>query len=200
MPSSCAPSRREHGVHASSPAAAAVPHCHVRGCGALAQPRWRRAPGGSRRPGRSRWLLAQLGRPGLGPRSHDAGRRSALGPRAAASVRGAAAAAGRSARPWTSRRCWRPSTSSSTAASSSPTTPRSGASDDYWASPLETLDKGRGDCEDYAIAKYFSLLAAGVPVARLRLVYVRAHDRRARAARCRRTWCWPTTRSPAPSR
>ena len=45
---------------------------------------------------------------------------------------------------------------------------------DYWASPLETLEKGMGDCEDYAIAKYFSLLAAGVPVARLRLVYVRA--------------------------
>jgi len=46
--------------------------------------------------------------------------------------------------------------------------------DDYWASPLEMLEKGRGDCEDYAIAKYFSLLGAGVPVARLRLVYVRA--------------------------
>jgi predicted transglutaminase-like cysteine proteinase len=45
---------------------------------------------------------------------------------------------------------------------------------DYWASPLEMLEKGRGDCEDYAIAKYFSLLAMGVPVARLRLVYVRA--------------------------
>jgi predicted transglutaminase-like cysteine proteinase len=45
---------------------------------------------------------------------------------------------------------------------------------DYWASPLETLGKGRGDCEDYVIAKYFSLLAAGVPVAKLRLVYVRA--------------------------
>jgi predicted transglutaminase-like cysteine proteinase len=47
-------------------------------------------------------------------------------------------------------------------------------SDDYWASPLETLEKGQGDCEDYAIAKYFSLLAGGVPVARLRLVYARA--------------------------
>lgn len=47
-------------------------------------------------------------------------------------------------------------------------------SDDYWASPLETLEKGQGDCEDYAIAKYFSLMAAGVPVARLRLIYVRA--------------------------
>jgi predicted transglutaminase-like cysteine proteinase len=45
---------------------------------------------------------------------------------------------------------------------------------DYWASPLETLVRGRGDCEDYAIAKYFLLLAAGVPVSHLRLVYVRA--------------------------
>ncbi|MFT7772378.1 transglutaminase-like cysteine peptidase [Roseateles sp.] len=45
---------------------------------------------------------------------------------------------------------------------------------DYWASPLESLEKRAGDCEDYAIAKYFSLTAAGVPTARLRLVYVRA--------------------------
>jgi len=45
---------------------------------------------------------------------------------------------------------------------------------DYWASPLELLERGRGDCEDFAIAKYFALLAAGVPVAKLRLVYVRA--------------------------
>ena len=45
---------------------------------------------------------------------------------------------------------------------------------DYWASPLEALDKGRGDCEDYAIAKYFSLLTAGMSAARLRLVYVRS--------------------------
>lgn len=45
---------------------------------------------------------------------------------------------------------------------------------DYWASPIEMLGKGRGDCEDYVIAKYFSLVALGVPVARLRLVYVRA--------------------------
>jgi predicted transglutaminase-like cysteine proteinase len=45
---------------------------------------------------------------------------------------------------------------------------------DYWASPLETLDKGQGDCEDYAIAKYFSLLAVGMPTSKLRLVYVRA--------------------------
>jgi len=45
---------------------------------------------------------------------------------------------------------------------------------DYWASPLESLDKRAGDCEDYAIAKYFSLAGAGVPTAKLRLVYVRA--------------------------
>jgi predicted transglutaminase-like cysteine proteinase len=45
---------------------------------------------------------------------------------------------------------------------------------DHWASPLEALEKGRGDCEDYAIAKYFSLIAGGVPMAKLRLVYVRA--------------------------
>lgn len=47
---------------------------------------------------------------------------------------------------------------------------------DYWASPLETLSKGQGDCEDYAIAKYFSLLAAGVPGVKMRLVYVRAEN------------------------
>jgi len=45
---------------------------------------------------------------------------------------------------------------------------------DYWASPLEMLAKGRGDCEDFVIGKYFSLLVAGVPVQHLRLVYVRA--------------------------
>ncbi|MBV8500225.1 MAG: transglutaminase-like cysteine peptidase [Paucibacter sp.] len=45
---------------------------------------------------------------------------------------------------------------------------------DYWASPLEALQKGAGDCEDYAIAKYFTLASAGVPIAKLRMVYVRA--------------------------
>jgi len=45
---------------------------------------------------------------------------------------------------------------------------------DYWASPLEMLGQARGDCEDYAIAKYFSLVAAGMSVAKLRMVYVRA--------------------------
>lgn len=45
---------------------------------------------------------------------------------------------------------------------------------DYWASPLEALGKGMGDCEDYSLAKYFSLVAMGMPVSKLRLVYVRA--------------------------
>jgi predicted transglutaminase-like cysteine proteinase len=47
-------------------------------------------------------------------------------------------------------------------------------SSDYWATPMETLAKGAGDCEDFAIAKYYSLLYLGVPVERLRLTYVRA--------------------------
>jgi predicted transglutaminase-like cysteine proteinase len=46
--------------------------------------------------------------------------------------------------------------------------------EDHWASPLEALAQGQGDCEDFAIAKYASLLAVGVPRERLRLVYVRA--------------------------
>jgi len=46
--------------------------------------------------------------------------------------------------------------------------------DDYWASPLQTLAMGRGDCEDFVIAKYAVLLATEVPLERMRLVYVRA--------------------------
>ena len=45
---------------------------------------------------------------------------------------------------------------------------------DHWASPLELLAKGEGDCEDFAIAKYFSLLALGIPGSQLRLVYMQA--------------------------
>lgn len=47
---------------------------------------------------------------------------------------------------------------------------------DYWATPLETIGKGRADCEDFSIAKYYSLLALGIPVEKLRLVYVRARQ------------------------
>ncbi|MDD3327746.1 MAG: transglutaminase-like cysteine peptidase [Zoogloea sp.] len=45
---------------------------------------------------------------------------------------------------------------------------------DYWASPLETLARGSGDCEDFVFAKYFSLRELGVADSRLRMTYVRA--------------------------
>lgn len=45
---------------------------------------------------------------------------------------------------------------------------------DYWATPLETMGRRQGDCEDFSIAKYASLLLAGIPVEKLRLVYVKA--------------------------
>ncbi|MFS1907528.1 transglutaminase-like cysteine peptidase [Vibrio lentus] len=45
---------------------------------------------------------------------------------------------------------------------------------DYWATPLEFLGSNAGDCEDFTIAKYFSLLELGVPDKKLRLVYVKA--------------------------
>jgi len=44
---------------------------------------------------------------------------------------------------------------------------------DYWATPSEFLASAGGDCEDYAIAKYFTLKELGVPVSRLRMVYAR---------------------------
>ena len=45
---------------------------------------------------------------------------------------------------------------------------------DYWATPLETIGQGRGDCEDFAIIKYVSLRMAGIPASKLRLIYVKA--------------------------
>lgn len=45
---------------------------------------------------------------------------------------------------------------------------------DYWATPLETIGRGRGDCEDFSIIKYISLRLAGIPNTKLRLVYVKA--------------------------
>ena len=45
---------------------------------------------------------------------------------------------------------------------------------DYWATPIESLWKGAGDCEDYAIAKYFSLRRLGVSADKLRITYVKA--------------------------
>jgi predicted transglutaminase-like cysteine proteinase len=45
---------------------------------------------------------------------------------------------------------------------------------DYWSTPLDTMGKRAGDCEDYTIAKYLSLLRLGIGNDHLRLIYVRA--------------------------
>ncbi|UTW07434.1 cysteine protease LapG [Pseudomonas benzenivorans] len=45
---------------------------------------------------------------------------------------------------------------------------------DYWATPIEALVQGAGDCEDYSIAKYFTLRRLGVPSDKLRITYVKA--------------------------
>ena len=43
---------------------------------------------------------------------------------------------------------------------------------EYWATPLE-FAKNSGDCEDYAISKYYALRALGVPKDKLRIVAVK---------------------------
>ena len=45
---------------------------------------------------------------------------------------------------------------------------------DYWETRLEFLGKDRGDCEDYVIAKYFTLLELGVSSKKLSLFYVKS--------------------------
>ncbi len=45
--------------------------------------------------------------------------------------------------------------------------------EEYWATPLQTVASGGGDCEDLAIAKYFTLKAMGVSVEKIRLTYVK---------------------------
>jgi len=44
---------------------------------------------------------------------------------------------------------------------------------DYWASPFEFLGTGAGDCEDYAIAKYFALRQLGIEDSKLKITYVK---------------------------
>lgn len=46
--------------------------------------------------------------------------------------------------------------------------------DDYWATPVELLYRGAGDCEDFSIAKYFTLRELGVDDDKLRITYVKA--------------------------
>ena len=45
---------------------------------------------------------------------------------------------------------------------------------DYWATPVEKLATNGGDCEDYSIAKYFTLRELGVMDKKLRIMYVKA--------------------------
>lgn len=45
---------------------------------------------------------------------------------------------------------------------------------DYWATPFEMISTGGGDCEDFAIGKYFTLLALGVSSDKLKITYVKA--------------------------
>nr|WP_240618851.1 transglutaminase-like cysteine peptidase [Alteromonas gracilis] len=49
---------------------------------------------------------------------------------------------------------------------------------DYWATPIEFISTGAGDCEDYTIAKYFSLIELGISEDQLRLMYVTALELR----------------------
>lgn len=46
--------------------------------------------------------------------------------------------------------------------------------EDYWATPMQMLASNGGDCEDFTIAKYFTLREMGVPAKRMRLTYVKA--------------------------
>jgi len=45
---------------------------------------------------------------------------------------------------------------------------------DYWATPVEMLASNGGDCEDYSIAKYFTLKLLGVSEKKLNMTYVKA--------------------------
>jgi predicted transglutaminase-like cysteine proteinase len=45
---------------------------------------------------------------------------------------------------------------------------------DYWATPIEFIGANGGDCEDFSIAKYFSLLDMGIDEKKLRISYVKA--------------------------
>ncbi len=57
---------------------------------------------------------------------------------------------------------------------------------DYWATPLETMARREGDCEDFSVAKYMTLLLAGIEVNKMRITYVKAqigrHDSNATEA------------------
>lgn len=48
--------------------------------------------------------------------------------------------------------------------------------EDYWSDPAEFIRRGQGDCEDFAIAKFFTLLSMGVDESKLQLVFGRLSD------------------------
>ena len=45
---------------------------------------------------------------------------------------------------------------------------------DYWATPYESLTTHGADCEDFVIAKYYTLKELGVEVEKMRITYVKA--------------------------
>jgi len=49
---------------------------------------------------------------------------------------------------------------------------------DYWATLYEFTGKGMGDCEDYTIAKYYTLKEIGFDISRLKFTYVVYKDLR----------------------
>ena len=63
---------------------------------------------------------------------------------------------------------------------------------DVWSSPLATLTRGAGDCEDYAIAKFVALQRAGIAPGDLRIVImrdtIRGEDHAVAAARLEGRW------------
>lgn len=48
-----------------------------------------------------------------------------------------------------------------------------GGPTDYWQSPLETVARGKGDCDDYAMAKYLTLRMLGIPADRVEVAVVK---------------------------
>jgi predicted transglutaminase-like cysteine proteinase len=46
--------------------------------------------------------------------------------------------------------------------------------ENYWATPIEFIGVNGGDCEDFAIAKYFSLLELGISDDKMRITMVKS--------------------------
>lgn len=70
--------------------------------------------------------------------------------------------------------------------------------EDHWATPLETMGQGQGDCEDYSIAKYVTLKQLGVPGEQLRMIYVRARIGRSQITQAHMVLGWYETPAAEP--